>query len=389
MPDNLLRNPGFEDGADPFDPNGIVYVPKGWTFAFREGSGDMLPRQTLAWGRPNAGCLSPAQFPPHEHALFFQEGSQVLWKVWSGKSWPFYITLSQPVALTPGAHYRFTLHAHPDMVEQYRPDGKTFSADPDIGAVRAFASGGGKTMATEFVRVGALPNGRYTPMTLEFEAPAAQAEVGLEAYGLFSIENCCYFFDNFALALAEAPRPQFTAPTGNVLINGTFAEGRAYFVDDARTVAAPAGWLVEVRAGRPATALIDRRQASAADQSRLFAVGEHAWRAGAPASAPVDLRLWQALSGLAVGRTYKASALVYPDFDAGPEAVEAALTVQIGDRAAGTGWRDGRALPVRQHGRLEAVFTAAASSAQISLELRTRAAAAGVWIVGWVAVEEA
>lgn len=378
MTNNLLRNPGFEDGAYPFDPQGIVYVPKEWRLTFREGQADKRPGQDLPWGRPNAGCLSPAQFPPHEWPQFFEQESQVLWKVWTGRSFPFSVTLSQTVALQPGARYRFTARVQPDMVEAYTPQGKVYSTNPEIGAARAFARSGGQAVDMDFVKVGALPNGRYSPVALEFTAPAAEVEIGVEAYGLFGIENLCFFFDNFELVEAAPPAPQFTAPAGNLLASGSFEDGQAYFTDEARAVAVPAGWLLEVKSGRPTAALLDRRQAAPADQGRLFVVGDYAWRVS---GAPFEVRLWQAVSGLSVGRAYRATALVLPEA-AGQ--FEAALAAQTGERGFSTGWQGAAGLPAGRYSRLELVFTAAAASVYVSLELR---AAAGAWVVDLAALE--
>src|SRR5262245_9229366 len=175
MATNLPRNPGFEDGTYPFDPLGILYIPKEWTFTFRDGPTNQLPRQTVPWGRPNAGCLGLQQFPPHEHPIFFQQGSQMLWKTWQGKSYPQYISLSQTLTLTPGKTYRFTANVCPDMVTQYGgPQGKVFIDDPDAYGVRAVATSAGQTFSSEFKKTAQLPNDQYTPVSVDFTAPAAE-----------------------------------------------------------------------------------------------------------------------------------------------------------------------------------------------------------------------
>ncbi len=207
MADNLLRNASFEDGAYPFDPNGIVWIPKEWQFTFREGEADKLPRQQLAWGRPHAGCISPPQVPDHERPLFFIDG-QVIWKLWSGDSWPFYITLSQTLTLAPGAGYRFAINVFPDMVQQYAPQGKVFSGDPDAGLIRLAARSGGQTFTTQFFNGQQMPFGRYATLALDFAPPAAEASVTLEAVGLLKLPNTGYFFDKFSLEqVAAASEP--------------------------------------------------------------------------------------------------------------------------------------------------------------------------------------
>ncbi len=391
MADNLLRNPGFEDGAYPFDPLGIVYIPKEWKFTFREGdaSADKLPRQTAPWGRPNAGCLSPQQFPPHEHPIFFQEGSNMLWKTWLGQSFPQYVTLTQSLTLTPGRRYRFTAKICPDMVKHYGPQGKIFLDDPDSHGARLVVTSGRQTFSTEFKKAAQLPNLTYTPITLEFTAPAAAVDVSVEAYGLFVLENNCFFMDNFALVEIEAPKPQFTAPANNLLINGSFEEGQAYPADDAKTLNVPAGWLIDVSAGAPTAALLSKRKATPADQGRLFAIGNYAWRIGSTSGA-FAARLWQGLSGFAPGKTYRVSALVLPDFTGAPDLADANLIAQCGGQTFQTGAHASRG-STRAFGKfdkLEFTFQAPADRVEVSLALSTRTASSGAWVVDLVAVEE-
>jgi hypothetical protein len=379
MADNLLRNPGFEDGAYPFDPLGIVYIPKEWVFTFRDGPINQLPRQTVPWGRPNAGCLGLQQFPPHEHPIFFQQGSQMLWKTWQGKSYPQYITLSQTLTLTPGKHYRFTANVCPDMVTQYGgPQGKVFIDDPDAYAVRVLATSGGQTFSGKFKKTRQLPNDQYTPVSIDFTAPAAEVTVSVEAYGLFSIENNCFFMDNFSLVEIEAPRPTFTAPANNLLVNGSFEEGNAYPMNAEKTLNVPAGWLLEVTEGAPTAVLLNKSKATPAEQNRLFVIGNYAWRMGGGGA-----RLWQSVTGLTPGQAYRARAVLLPDFT-GATGAQANVRVQCGEQTYQTNLQ---ALPVGQYQQLEVAFTAPANRAEVSLELRAHSG--GAWVVDLVAVEKA
>jgi hypothetical protein len=384
MPDNLLRNPGFEDGAYPFDPLGIVYIPKEWKFAFRDGDRDLLPKQTMRWGRPEAGCLSPAQFPSHEHPIFFTEGSQVLWKVWLGGSYPIYFTLGQSLTLKPGQRYRFTAKVLPDMVKQYAPQGKIYIDDPDAYGARLLATSAGQTFSTEVLKPAQMPCGKYTPIALDFTAPAAAVEVTIEAYGIFSLANTGYFIDNNALVEIA---PALALPTHNLLSSGSFEDGQAYFADDAQTMAVPAGWALEVQQGKPASTLLSRRKAAPEERDRYFMVGHYCWKVASP-SGPGAVRLWQGLSGLTAGKTYRATALVLPDFTSAPESVEANLTAMQGRQRFESGAKNGNALPFGKYGKVEVTFTAAADRVEIGLELRTRGAASGAWVVDLIALEE-
>lgn len=382
MATNLLRNPGFEDGTYPFDPLGILYIPKEWVFTFRDGPTNQLPRQNVPWGRPNAGCLGLQQFPPHEHPIFFQQGSQMLWKTWQGKSYPQYITLSQTLTLTPGQTYRFTANVCPDMVTQYGgPQGKVFIDDPDAYAVRVLATSGGQTFSSEFKKTQQLPNDHYTPVALDFTAPAAEVTVSVEAYGIFPIENNCFFLDNFSLVEIEAPRPTFTTPANNLLSNGSFEEGKAYSLDEAKTLNVPAGWLVEVSDGAPTAALLSQGQATPADQKRLFVIGQYAWRMGGAGA----LRLWQSVSGLTPGQAYRARVVVLPDFT-GLSGAEVNVRVHCGEQIFQT---NPQTPPAGQYQQLEVPFTASANRAEVSVELRLGPASHGGWVVDLVALEKA
>lgn len=379
MADNLLRNPGFEEGTYPFDPLGILYIPKEWVFTFRDGPTNQLPRQTIPWGRPNAGCLGLQQFPPHEHPIFFQQGSQMLWKTWQGKSYPQYIMLSQTLTLTPGQTYRFTANVCPDMVTQYGgPQGKIFIDDPDAYAVRVNAVSGGQTFSSEFKKTQQLPNDQYTPVSVDFTAPAAEVMVSVEAYGIFAIENNCFFMDNFSLVQIEAPRPAFTVPANNLLSNGSFEDGQAYPMAEGLNV--PAGWLLEVTAGAPGAALLNKAKATPAEQNRLFVIGNYAWRMGGAGSA----RLWQSVAGLMPGQAYRVRAIVLPDFTGAPGA-PVNVRVQCGEQTFQT---KPQTLPAGQYHQLEVAFTAPANRAEVSLEFSV-GSASGAWVVDLVALEKA
>lgn len=380
MATNLLRNPGFEDGTYPFDRLGILYIPKEWTFTFRDGPNDQLPRQTVPWGRPNAGCLGLQQFPPHEHPIFFQQGSQMLWKTWQGKSYPQYISLSQTLTLTPGQTYRFTANVCPDMVTQYGgPQGKVFIDDPDAYGVRVLAASGGQTFSSEFKKTQQLPNDQYTPVSVDFTPPAADVTVSVEAYGIFPLENNCFFMDNFSLEAIEAPRPTFTAPANNLLVNGSFEEGKSYPANDDKTLAVPAGWLIEVTSGSPTAGLLDKAKAAPADQNRLFAIGSYAWRISGGAA-----RLWQSVTGLTPGQAYHVRTIVLLDF-AGRSDAQVNLRVQCGDQTFQT---NPQPLPAGAYQQLELTLTAPANRAEVSLETNT-GSTAGAWVVDLVAVEKA
>lgn len=374
MPPNLLRNPSFEDGTYNLDPMGVVWIPKEWTFAYRDGDQNKLPNQQLPWGRPTAGCLNRHQVPDHERAQFFIHGDN-LWKVWSGSSYPFYITLSQTVALKRGFRYRFSVNVFPDMVVSYE-GGKHYSTDPRAGAVRLLASGGGQTAQTEFFDGARAPNGRYTTLTLEFVAAVEATTLAVEAYGLYYMANACFFFENFSLE-ELGPGVSFDYPANNQLMNGSFEEGTAYPADAAGLAQTPSGWMLDItdtatpmQAGQsqpwkpPRAMLLLKARASASDQAQLFTLDDYVWQVRAE-NGPTWVRLWQMVSGLS-GQPHRASVYVRLS---GPEA-EANLSVITGGQKTQTGWQAGTATPAYR--RLEVTVTPVNGRVEWALELRTR-----------------
>ncbi len=407
MAPNLLKNPGFEMDTYFVDQFGAVAVPKEWQIAFRGAGDPKMPGQDAAWGQPNAGRLHVNNVPEHERALFFLNGEHC-WKIWTESSYPFYFTLSQTVTLTPGARYRFTVNALPDMVTEYGPKGKVFLDNPSAAGVRLTARSGGQTFATDYLGGDKAPFGRYTAVKLEFTAAGAEAEVAVEGFGIYGIKNNCFFFDDFSLTQTEdapaqaqppsappAPAQQFTAPAVNLLLNGSFEEGQAYYADDQKDIAVPAGWVFNYHDaatekmpapyGRPAAALLSRRKAPEADRARLFAHGNYAWKVTG-VNNPIWVSLYQGVAGLQAGRNYRASAYLLADASAG----EVNLTARTGDQAFSTGWLPLGEMPLGQYNRVEVAFTAAADRVDFTLEIRSQAALPqGAWYVDLLALEPA
>lgn len=374
MPPNLLRNASFEDGTYNLDPMGVVWIPKEWTFAYRDGDQNKLPNQQLPWGRPTAGCINRQQVPDHERAQLFMDGDN-LWKVWSGSSYPFYITLGQSLSLKRGFRYRFTVHVFPDMVVSY-DGGKQYATDPRAGAVRLQASGGGQTAQTDFFDGARVPNGRYTPLTLEFVAAAEAVTVSIEAYGLYYMANACFFFDNLKLEELGAG-VTFTYPANNQLMNGSFEEGGTYPADAAGLAQVPNGWMLDItdaatpmQAGQtqpwktPRAMLLLKARASANDQAQLFTLDDYVWQVRAE-NGPAWVRLWQIVSGLG-GQAHRLTVHVRLS---GPEA-EANLSATTGGQKNQTGWQAGAGAAAYR--LLELTVTPVNGRVEWALELRTR-----------------
>lgn len=400
MASNLLRNSSFEDDTYFIDNFGSIAIPQEWKIFFRNGSDSLLPVATATWGTPNAGRLHTSNVPDNEKTLFFLNG-EYCWKIWTESSYPFYFTLSQGLSLTPGAHYRFTVNVLPDMVVEYGPDGKVFSGDQNMAGSRLIVKSGGQTFATDYFKGDQAPFGRYTTLKLEFTVPAAEVEVAVEAYGIYGIKNNCYFLDDLSLTQIEAPAPtpqpvappapqQFTAPAVNLLLNGSFEDGQAYPTDDQKDINVPSGWLFNYHDsatekmpetfGRPAAVLLSRRKAPPADQTRVFAHGNYAWKVIGAQSA-IWVSLYQGVSGVKVGQKYRASAHVLADANAG----EVNLTTRTSDQSFSNSWQ---ACQAGQYQRIEVTFTATADRVDFTFELRSHSALPqGAWYVDLLALE--
>lgn len=179
-------------------------------------------------------------------------------------------------------------------------------------------------------------------------------------------------------------------PAANLLANAGFEEGQAYFADETRERAVPAGWRLAYAGpdeapeadqaapyGRPITVLINNRAVTAADRNRIFAGGAYCWKVCGPQ--PFRVRLWQAVAGLEAGRTYRFAVSLLPDvfispgvYAGEPLSSEVRLVAEAPGQAADSGWRTGRETPFGQYTRLTLDFTPAGASATFAVEVRCR-----------------
>jgi hypothetical protein len=188
------------------------------------------------------------------------------------------------------------------------------------------------------------------------------------------------------------------------LINASFEDGQAYFNDDTRELAVPAGWSftyhdastpTESRQsapwGRPLTALINSASVIPEDRSRVFAGGMYCWKISGPSS-PVWVRLFQSIVGLERGRRYRFIANLLPDlilrthpqvaYASDPLSGEVRLTAQFADKVFDTGWRNGRAAPFGRYTAVKVDFVAPGERVEAALEVRGRwAMPLGAWYV--------
>jgi len=196
------------------------------------------------------------------------------------------------------------------------------------------------------------------------------------------------------IAIPAGPEAARTARPGNLLLNGSFEAGTAYFSDDTRELAVPTGWefsfydstapLVSKQSapwGRPITALINSRSVTPADRKRVFAGGTYAWKI-CGTNSPVWVRLSQVVTGLKPGQKYRLTVSLLPDliirthphlaYASDPLTGEVRLMANLTNLIFDTGWKNGREAPFGRYTPLALEFTASASRAEVIVEVRGR-----------------
>lgn len=131
--DNLLVNPGFENGHHHQDGISEITVPDGWRLHWFDGN--EFPGSAGPAFRPESVNWFIGDAPPDEQSLFFRDGSFAL-KVFKGGA-PVYAALSQDVnGLEVGRRYRLVVPIYIDIVADYSGGVKKPPAKLDSGQVR-------------------------------------------------------------------------------------------------------------------------------------------------------------------------------------------------------------------------------------------------------------
>jgi hypothetical protein len=188
------------------------------------------------------------------------------------------------------------------------------------------------------------------------------------------------------------------------LSNTSFEDGQAYFYDNTRELAVPAGWAFSfydettptlpeqtMPFGRPVTALINRASVAAADRDRVFVGGTYCWKIGMT-TAPVWIRLFQGVAGVDIGKKYRFTLNILPDlivrthpqlaYAADPLAGEVRLICGFPEQTFDSGWKTGRDTPFGKYTRLALDFIAPSDRVEIAIEIRSRSAfPSGAWYI--------
>ena len=196
------------------------------------------------------------------------------------------------------------------------------------------------------------------------------------------------------LAVPPGPEAARAARQGNLLVNGSFEAGAAYFHDDTRELAVPVDWQfsfygetapIESKQtapwGRPITALINSRSVTPSDRARVFAGGAYAWKI-CGTNSPVWVRLYQAVAGLKPGQKYRLTVSLLPDlivrthprraYAGDPLAGEVRLMANFTNLIFDSGWKNGREAPAGRYTQISLEFVAPGSRLEAAVEVRGR-----------------
>ena len=210
---NLLRNPGFEEGH--YNQDGIVEitVPNGWRMHWSNGETNIFGGDA-ATARPETVVWNIADAPPNERSLFWKDGSYTV-KIFKGYA-PMWAAMSQDLSgLQVGRRYRLVAPVYVDIVAGYEGGQKVAPADPRQGRVRLGAGPVGAPWRADNIDY----SGWWTAETInpfylayptfihEFTAASADMTVWIEVVSNFPHPNNGFFIDAVGLYALDEVRP--------------------------------------------------------------------------------------------------------------------------------------------------------------------------------------
>lgn len=216
---NLLVNPGFEEGH--YNQGGIaeLTVPNGWKLHYVDGVTFPGAWDNLPAARPESVVWNSIGGIPAGEEILWRDGVYTL-KIF--KSWtPMYAALSQDVAgLEVGRRYRLVAPIYPDLVMDYK-NGKVPPDRPDAGQVRLGAGPVGAAWRDE----GAIAySGWWTGATVspfyqnyvtfihDFTATQENMTVWIEFRSTYPYSNNGFFMDTMGLYSLDAVDPSVNNP---------------------------------------------------------------------------------------------------------------------------------------------------------------------------------
>ena len=213
--ENLLTNPGFEDGH--YSQGGIaeITVPTGWRLHWLDDVTFPGAFNDLVAYRPESVVWNISGAPSHEVDLFWRDGIYTL-KVF--KSWaPMYSALSQDVSgLEVGRRYRLVAPIYVDIFEDFQGGKKVTPARRDSGQVRLGASPVGAPWrdATQIAYSGWWTGESITPFyqdynifVYDFTATQESMTVWIEFLSNYPHPNNGFFIDTVGLYTLDEVGP--------------------------------------------------------------------------------------------------------------------------------------------------------------------------------------
>lgn len=207
---NLLKNPGFEEGH--YNQDGIVEitVPNDWRMHWSNRESNIFGGYAET-ARPETVVWNISGAPDHERDLFWKDGNFTV-KIFKGWA-PMWAAMSQDVGgLEVGRRYRLVAPVYIDMVAEYVRGQKVAPVDGRQGRVRLGASPVGAAWRDEAnINYSGWWTGEnispfylaYPTFIHEFTATAPEMTVWIEVASNYPHPNNGFFIDTVGLYALE------------------------------------------------------------------------------------------------------------------------------------------------------------------------------------------
>ncbi len=229
--ENLLTNPGFEDGHYNQDGISEITVPNGWRMHWSNREPNIFDGYAET-ARPETVVWNIAGAPEHEKSVFWKDGIYTV-KIFKGWA-PLWAAMSQEVSgLEIGRRYRLVVPIFIDMVAEYSGGQKIPPTDGRQGRVRLGTSPLGAAWRDESsIQYSGWWTGEnvypfyqaYPTFIHEFTATATEMTIWIEMASNYPHPNNGFFIDTVGLyaldevdaaAVVEAGLGQETQASGD------------------------------------------------------------------------------------------------------------------------------------------------------------------------------
>lgn len=223
---NLLKNPGFEEGHHYQNDIAELVVPDNWLLHWLEKTSFDGADNRPAF-RPNTVVWNSGDAPTNEKSLFWKDG------IYTFKAYttfaPLYAALSQDVSgLEVGRRYRLTAPIYVDVFADYQNSQKIAPGELDHAQMRLGASPVGAPWldASQISYSGWVDGNNtspfyqaYTTLNFDFTASKTDMTVWIEFRARYPHPNNGFFMDGFSLVALDTtgvpPTVNPNAPTAN------------------------------------------------------------------------------------------------------------------------------------------------------------------------------